>query len=328
MRRRRWLLAVVSGAALAIFPGGPQQTATPTTVPQAAGLSDDGSRPGEGGSRPGPSDQPGRPGGQHGDQPGRPGGSQPGQPESPGGGARPQPPAHQNLCRSGLPPNAPQTTQFYDDNRLLGPEALPLQSPVGPLLAGYQRFGAQSEAQWIRNYTVNGAGTQLVFPPENGFFLGPDGEPVKQRQTLLPGYRLDRFGFPGGAFLAPLGTPFGSRSLAPQSLNTPPTPPATTPPAPLANYHTYCLLKPFDVDSGPIAPWFAQPGMGTQFQLNPAYVPRAGSNLTVQWLLDHHFIVEEHLGEPTPPPCPTDAVPLPVPLQGGVGGGVPTVNVC
>ncbi|MEV4491018.1 TNT domain-containing protein [Micromonospora coxensis] len=333
MRRRRWLLAVVSGAALAIFPGGAQEAAPPSTVPQAAGLSDDGARPGGGGSRTADGDQrdgragwpgqPGQPGGQPG-QPGQPGGPS-GQPEPPGGGPSP---ARPGLCRPGVPPNAPQTTRFYDDNRLLGPEALPLQSPVGPLLAGYQRFGAQSEAQWIRNYTVNGAGAQLVFPPENGFVLGPDGEPVKQRQTLLPGYRLDRFGFPGGAFLAPLGTPFGSRSLAPQSLNTPPTPPATTPPAPLANYHTYCVLKPFDVDSGPIAPWFAQPGMGTQFQLNPAYVPPAGNNLTVQWLLDHHFIVEENLGGPTPPPCPTDAVPLPVPLEGGQGGGLPTVQVC
>ncbi len=188
---------------------------------------------------------------------------------------------------------------------------MPYASPVGPLLAGYQRFGAQTENQWVQNYTVPGDPTRLLFPPESGFVLGPDGRAVKQRQTLLPGYRLDRFGFTGGAFLAPLGTPFGARSLAPQSLNTPPTPPATTPPAPLANYHTYCVLKPFDVDSGSIAPWFAQPGLGIQFQLNPAYVPKAGANLTVQWLLDHKFIVEEYLGGP----CPTTTTRA-VPRQG------------
>ncbi|MFI9642701.1 UTRA domain-containing protein [Micromonospora sp. NPDC051925] len=229
--RRGWLVAVLSGAALAVFPGvAPSagapittaEAAAPITTAEAAALPDDGSRVPDG-SRPG-----------HGEQPGGP--------TAPGRTRAPQP-AADSLCRPGLPPDAPQTTQFYDDNRLLGPTTLPSPSPVGPLLAGYQRFGAQSEAQWVRNYTANGAGTALVFPPENGFFLGPDGKPVKQRQTMLPGYRLDRFGFPGGAFLAPLGTPFGSRSLAPQSLNTPPTPPATTPPAPLANYHTYCVLK-------------------------------------------------------------------------------------
>ncbi|MFI7646912.1 TNT domain-containing protein [Micromonospora sp. NPDC049460] len=157
----------------------------------------------------------------------------------------------------------------------------------------------------------------MRFPPEDGYVLGPHGEPIKTRQTLLPGYRLDRFGFPGGAFLSPLGTPFSARSLAPQSLNTPPIPPPP-PGAPLANYHTYCVLKPFDVDSGPIAPWFAQPGLGTQFQLNPAYVPQAGGNLNVQWLIDHHYLVEEYL-DGVAPPCTATTVPR----QGGVGGGVP-----
>ncbi|MEV4845220.1 TNT domain-containing protein [Micromonospora matsumotoense] len=315
MKSRRWLVAVLSAAALAVFPGVAPAAGTPTTTAEAAALSDDGTR-GPDGSRPGRTQPNAR--NIRSDQPSAlPGAAQPGR----SGGQ--QPPPDESHCRPGLPPDAPQTTRFYDDNRLLGPTTLPSPSPVGPLLAGYQRFGAQGESRWVQNYTVNGAGTTLVFPPESGFFLGPDGTPVKQRQTMLPGYRLDRFGFTGGAFLAPLGTPFGSRSLAPQSLNTPPTPPATTPAAPLANYHTYCVLTPFDVDSGPIAPWFAQPGMGTQFQLNPAYVPQAGNLLNVQWLLDHHVIVEEYLGGSTPP-CPTDAVPR----QGGVGGGLRTAPVC
>ncbi|MEU7979041.1 TNT domain-containing protein [Micromonospora sp. NPDC049081] len=311
MKRSRWLLAVLSSAALALLPGAAPSAGTPGGAARTATLVDDASR-GPDGNRSG-----------HGGQPA----TRAEQPTARAEHSRPRtpqpPPDTPGLCRPGLPPDAPQTTRFYDDNRLLGPAVLPTQSPVGPLLAGYRRFGAQSESQWISNYTLNGAGTTLVFPPENGFFLGPDGKPVKQRQTMLPGYRLDRFGFTGGAFLAPLGTPFNSRSLAPQSLNTPPTPPATTPAAPLANYHTYCVLKPFDVDSGPIAPWFAQPGMGTQFQLNPEYVPQAGKLLTVQWLLDHHVIVEEYLGGDTPP-CPTDAVPR----QGGAGGGLRAAPVC
>ncbi|WP_158073982.1 hypothetical protein [Micromonospora sp. CB01531] len=34
---------------------------------------------------------------------------------------------------------------------------------------------------------------------------------------------------------------------------------------------------------------------GTQFQLNQAYFPQATTAVTVQWLLDHKFIVEEYL---------------------------------
>lgn len=31
------------------------------------------------------------------------------------------------------------------------------------------------------------------------------------------------------------------------------------------NYHVYEVTKEFDVTLGPIAPWFEQPGLGTQF---------------------------------------------------------------
>ncbi|MFJ6196756.1 TNT domain-containing protein [Micromonospora sp. NPDC092111] len=296
MKRRRWLLAVISGATLVLFPGAAQQSA-PVAAAQAVALTENGPRP--------PGGDPGPPGGQ---------------PGLAGGGRAPQPEPPRSLCRPGLPPNAPATTQFHDNNRLLGPAQLPQESPVGPLLAGYQRFGAQTASRWLVNYTTGNPAT-LLFPPESGYLLGPHGEPIKQRQTMLTGYRLDRFGFPGGAFLAPLGTPFSSRSLAPQSLNTPPLPPP--PPgvpsaAPLANYHTYCVLKPFDVDSGPIAPWFAQPGLGTQFQLNPAYLPQAGSTLNVQWLIDHDYLVEEYLAAP----CAVDTAP------GQRGGGVSAGQVC
>ena len=256
MKNRRWLLAVVSGAALTLIPGSVQSPAAPTlanATTRAGGASD----------------------GDQGDR-----------------DRQPQPPPSQSLCRPGTPPNAPQTTKFYDNNPQLGPAQLPTDPPVGPLLAGYQRFGALTESQFLAQYTTGNPAT-YVYPPASGFVIAPDGKPIKQKQTLLAGYRLDRFGFAGGAFLAPLGTPFSSRSLTPQSLNTPAN-------APLANYHVYCVLKPFAVDSGPIASWFAQPGMGSQFQLNPAYLPGAGSTLNVTWLLEHNYLVEENL---TTAPC-------------------------
>ncbi|MCX4469013.1 TNT domain-containing protein [Micromonospora sp. NBC_01655] len=247
MKIPRWALAALSGAALALAPTA-AQAAAPNATDQA----------GASASR--------QAGGLRADA------------------GQPQP--AQGLCRPGNPPNAPPTTAHFDDNPLLGPAVLPGAPPVGPLLAGYQRFGGRTGTEFLRQFG-NATGTGYVYPPASGFVLGPDG-PIKNQQTLLPGYRLDRFGFPGGAFLAPLGTPFGARSLPPSNLNTPAG-------APLANYHVYCVVRPFAVDSGPIAPWFAQSGLGTQFQLNPGYLPQAGATLSITWLLQHGYLVEEDL---------------------------------
>lgn len=76
--------------------------------------------------------------------------------------------------------------------------------------------------------------------------------------TLPVGQKLDRFGSEYGSFLAPLGAPYIERSLPPSNLNTfdgdyP------------YNYYVYQVTKSFEVGLGPIAAWFEQPGMGTQF---------------------------------------------------------------
>ena len=31
------------------------------------------------------------------------------------------------------------------------------------------------------------------------------------------------------------------------------------------NYHIYTVIRSFQVEGGPIAPWFGQPGLGAQF---------------------------------------------------------------
>jgi hypothetical protein len=288
VKYHRWLLAVASGVTLVLLPTTTQPASTQSSTgqsssAQSAVLADD--------------------------EPGHPGGWRPG----PDGGDKPQPPPTRSLCVPGRPPNAPQTIQFFDHNPLLGPAQLPLAPPVGPLLAGYRRFGALTQAAFLQQYG-NPTQTGYVFPPASGFAIGPDGRPIKTEQTLLPGYRLDRFGFPIGQFLTPLGTPFSSRSMTPQSLNTPAD-------SPLANYHVYCVVKPFAVDSGPVAPWFAQPGMGTLFMLNRAYLPQAGTNLSVRWLLDNGYLVEENLNEASPP-CVADSVPR----QGGLAASRPCAS--
>ncbi|MBV1855952.1 TNT domain-containing protein [Catellatospora tritici] len=203
--------------------------------------------------------------------------------------------AGDSLCRPGTPDAAPATTDFYDDNYLLGPEQLPTQAPIGPLLGGYHRFGALSSGTFLTQYGNDATPpTRYVYPPAMGYVIQYDGLPIKFTQQLQPGTRIDRFGSPGtGQFLAPLGTPFAQRGLPPSNLNTPTPQIAHEDLVPLANYHVYCVLKPFSVDTGPIATWFAQPSLGTQYVLNRTYLPQAGSDLSVQWLLDKKFLVEE-----------------------------------
>jgi hypothetical protein len=50
------------------------------------------------------------------------------------------------------------------------------------------------------------------------------------------------------------------------------------------------VLKPFQVDAGPIAAWFAQPGGGLQYQLDAALSPDAPAKINVLWLVDNRYL--------------------------------------
>lgn len=197
--------------------------------------------------------------------------------------AQAQPLGSSGGCNPGTPDIAAATTDFYDANRTyLGPDPLPQQPPVGPLVSGYKRFGDLAEAAFITRYRSDSG---WVYPSDDGFKV-VNGQVVRYPMVLVPGKRLDRFGYPGGKFLAPAKDSFAARALPPQNLNTPSG-------TPQANYHLYCVVKPFIVDGGPIAPWFGQPGGGTQFVLSTVYLPQAGSAISVTWLLQNGFLVEE-----------------------------------
>lgn len=88
--------------------------------------------------------------------------------------------------------------------------------------------------------------------------LENDGQPILGNVTLPVGRKLDRFGGENGNFFSPLGAPYIERALPPSNLDTfdgefP------------YNYYVYEVTKELVVTLGPIAPWFEQPGMGTQF---------------------------------------------------------------
>ena len=185
-------------------------------------------------------------------------------------------------CRAGTPPTAEPTGSFYADRGELGPEQLPRDEPAGSLMTGYRRFGGMSKEAFSGRYRTSQG---WVYPPEDGFLI-LRGVAVRYQQTMVEGTRIDRFGYEGGQYLAPVDTLYLQRALPPQHLNTPGG-------APQSNYHVYCVLREFTVEAGPIAPWFGQPGLGLQYKLDARFLPAAGDRVSVSWLLDHGYLVEE-----------------------------------
>jgi hypothetical protein len=170
---------------------------------------------------------------------------------------------------------------FYGGDPRLGPEQLPTTGPVGNELTGYRRTGGASEQDFLNQYYDPSAGS-WKYPPADGYVIGFNGQPVKLDQPLFPGQDIDRFGSEYGSFLAPAGLPYASRSIPPQSLDGNP--------ASGCNYHDYKVLKTFTVHAGPIAPWFDQPGLGWQYQLDAALVPGAPAKINVGWLVANGYL--------------------------------------
>ncbi len=92
---------------------------------------------------------------------------------------------------------------------------------------------------------TNTTAIQRYWPQNNGFA----GEPT--RTYLIPGTIVDRYRYPGGSFLSPIGIPFEMRGLSPSSAN--------------ASYNMYQVLQPLEVQAGPTAPAFGYLGGGTQY---------------------------------------------------------------
>ena len=85
------------------------------------------------------------------------------------------------------------------------------------------------------------------FYPGNAGFGG-----ATERTFLMPGQRISRYGGSGySRFFSPAGTPNWARSLPPGTVGQP--------------LRTFEVVKPFEVQSGTVAPWFNQPGGGMQY---------------------------------------------------------------
>jgi len=177
---------------------------------------------------------------------------------------------------------APADESYYLGDWRFGPAELPTGGPVGRQLVGYDRFGGMTPQQFLDIYWDDEGGSWR-YPENDGYLTGTDGEPIKGAVTLEPGQFIDRFGGESGRFLSPAGVSYANRALPPSNLNTRDSQYPN-------NYHLYEVISPFTVDAGPISPWFAQPGGGLQYVLNPDHLPAAGTELDVAWLVEHGFL--------------------------------------
>ena len=73
-------------------------------------------------------------------------------------------------------------------------------------------------------------------------------------EKLKPGTIIDRYGYEGGSYVSPAGTPFEMRAL----------PPTTN----KAGLNTYKVVKPVSAETATIAPAFNQIGLGIQHKLS------------------------------------------------------------
>ena len=87
----------------------------------------------------------------------------------------------------------------------------------------------------------------IVWPPNDGC-AGPS-----TKEILPPGTKIDRYGYDGGSFVSPAGTPAPMRSLAPGTTAKP--------------FSTFEVLEPIEVETCEVAPWFGEPGGGKQHKL-------------------------------------------------------------
>ncbi|KAK4463959.1 hypothetical protein QBC42DRAFT_264350 [Cladorrhinum samala] len=175
--------------------------------------------------------------------------------------------------------NVTQTHKYVCGDSRLGPLYLPQIDPVlEPLFDIYDRFGGLCPGAFLEKW-FNVTSKWWNYPTLDGFGLTDAGVPIQGNVTLQVGTLIDRFGGEGGAFVAPAGAPYMQRSLPPSNLNTPEGADSKY----KYNYRVYSVSKPLLVLSGPIAPWFGQPGAGVQYQLYKS----------VKTLIDEGFLKRE-----------------------------------
>jgi RHS repeat-associated protein len=95
------------------------------------------------------------------------------------------------------------------------------------------------------NTNTNNTSITKYDAPNNGAF----GE--WKSETLRPGTTIDRYGLESGVYASPKGTPIEMRSL---------------PPSNSGQYNSYLIVKPINVKTSIVAPWYGHWGGGIQYK--------------------------------------------------------------
>jgi len=213
--------------------------------------------------------------------------------------ATPGPTRAATASASNTAPKVTRTTcsaAAFAGNTLLGPRRLPNAGPVARLLRGWRRLAGFSPRGYLKLY-YDKVAKSWRYPPQGGYQLTPLGVPVVGPATLIEGQLVDRFGSEGGTYLSPAGTPYSARGIPPESL----TPfPGGQP----CNYYRYRVLKPFSVNSGPIAPALGQPGFGLQYVLSSTLFAGATERVNVSYLLTNGYVERVPYASRRPPAKP------------------------
>lgn len=168
-----------------------------------------------------------------------------------------------NSPRTGVPNNSAIPRSRTPQNSLdmgrqhLTPNQRPASTNTKPARNEPDVPGVRKEATPKKDVGVEVSGNGTKWVDEAGNIKWPTNEGfagTPKSQTLQPGTRIDRYGNETGSFVSPEGTPYGQRSLAPGTENK--------------AYNVYEVVNPVEVKAGEIAPWFDQPGGGTQFKFD------------------------------------------------------------
>ncbi|ANE81593.1 hypothetical protein A7U43_21945 [Mycobacterium adipatum] len=188
--------------------------------------------------------------------------------------------------------DGPAPTSSFDTPTPLHGDSSPFigdsHSPDAPTPSPSVPHPLPADSPIFDGYEPTPPGPQFT-NPDGGLFYPDDSLPDKpyaiqgtviDNAQLPAGTAIDRFGYPGGAYLSPDGVPFAERALPPDSATKP--------------YFQYVVADPsklppgWRIEESQVAPWFHQPGGGTQYRI----IAPGSERPSTQALVDSGFLRE------------------------------------
>ena len=106
-------------------------------------------------------------------------------------------------------------TYVCGDSRLGPTDISAVTAPyatIEDLFDSYTRLGSYCASSYIKEFW-DATTSSWIYPPNNGFAVDTNGNPIMATVTLPAGTWLDRFGSDYGSFLSPYASPYDQRAL-------------------------------------------------------------------------------------------------------------------